>query len=68
MVQSRPDFGDFYRPLGPGKYTLVVTAPGYPPREVNITVPEDGRGVSRVFVFPANTIHGTKADLDAAEP
>ena len=37
---SRAPFGDFYRPLAPGGYGVLVTAEGYSPFSANITVPE----------------------------
>ncbi|KAI8473598.1 MAG: hypothetical protein J3K34DRAFT_410576 [Monoraphidium minutum] len=43
--------GFYARPLAPGKYTLVASAPGYAPAEAAITVPADGRGVAQDFVL-----------------
>ncbi|KAI8473597.1 MAG: hypothetical protein J3K34DRAFT_410572 [Monoraphidium minutum] len=43
--------GFYARPLAPGKYTLVASAPGYAPAEAAITVPADGRGVAQDFLL-----------------
>jgi hypothetical protein len=43
--------GDFYRPLAPGRYTLVVSKEGFKPFSVNLTVPADGSGAQRHFVL-----------------
>lgn len=51
VVKSHPVWGDYYRPLAPGKYTVVVRKEGYPTARSNITVPEDGKGVVRDFVL-----------------
>ena len=51
VVKSNSVYGDFYRPLAPGKYTVVVRREGYPTARSNITVPEDGTGVIRDFVL-----------------
>lgn len=41
--------GFFARPLAPGRYTLVATAPGYQPAEATVTVPADGSGAVAAF-------------------
>jgi len=51
VVKSNSVFGDYYRPLAPGKYTVVVRREGYPTARSNITVPEDGTGAIRDFVL-----------------
>jgi hypothetical protein len=51
VVKSNSIYGDFYRPLAPGKYTVVVRREGYPTARSNITVPADGAGVIRDFVL-----------------
>ena len=51
MVHSGPTHGDFYRPLAPGKYTVVVRREGFSPSRANITVPASGAGVVRDFVL-----------------
>lgn len=48
---SREGVGDFYRPLAPGRYTLVVSKEGFKPFSVNLTVPADGSGAQRHFVL-----------------
>ena len=50
-VVSREGAGDFYRPLAPGRYTLVVSKEGFKPFSVNLTVPADGSGAQRHFVL-----------------
>ena len=62
VVKSHPVWGDYYRPLAPGKYTVVVRKEGYPTARSNITVPEDGKGVIRDFVLrPKRTNTSTVA-------
>lgn len=50
-VSSREELGDYYRPLAPGRYTLVVSKPGFKTFMVNLTVPTDGSGAQRHFVL-----------------
>jgi hypothetical protein len=50
-VLTRDGFGDFYRPLAPGRYTVTVSKAGFKPLSVNLTVPEDGSGAQRHFVL-----------------
>lgn len=50
-VVSRAGQGDYYRPLAPGRYTVVVSKPGYKPFAANFTVPADGSGAQRHFVL-----------------
>jgi hypothetical protein len=50
-VHSGWQHGDYYRPLAPGRYTLVVRSEGYMPSRSNVTVPENGSGVVRNFVL-----------------
>ncbi|KAL4422479.1 hypothetical protein ABPG75_008676 [Micractinium tetrahymenae] len=50
-VFSREGLGDYYRPLAPGRYTVLVTKEGYRPFMVNLTVPTDGSGAQRHFVL-----------------
>ena len=45
-VRSSLPFGDFYRPLAPGDYTVTVTSRGYTSYSANVTVPADGSGAS----------------------
>lgn len=45
VVKSTAEFGDFYRPLAPGEYTVIVEKEGYNTIRTNVTVPKDGRGV-----------------------
>mmetsp|Transcript_26432 Transcript_26432/g.57658 ORF Transcript_26432/g.57658 Transcript_26432/m.57658 type:complete len:493 (+) Transcript_26432:213-1691(+) len=42
-------FGDFYRPLAPGNYTVRVSANKHLPVMMNITVPADGSGLRLSF-------------------
>ena len=51
VVASRAGAGDFYRPLAPGRYTIVVSKPGFKPFAANLTVPADGSGAQRHFVL-----------------
>lgn len=51
VVRSGRIHGDYYRPLAPGRYTLLVRKDGYMPSRSNVTVPEDGSGVMRNFVL-----------------
>lgn len=51
IVKSTVEFGDFYRPLAPGKYTITVQKEGYTTFRTNVTVPRDGRGVSKDFIL-----------------
>jgi hypothetical protein len=46
VIKSKQRFGDFYRPLAPGVYTLTFTAAGFSPETVNVTVPDDRSGVA----------------------
>ncbi|KAI7836828.1 hypothetical protein COHA_009329 [Chlorella ohadii] len=50
-VLSRAGLGDYYRPLAPGRYTVVVSKEGYKPFAANFTVPADGSGAQRHFVL-----------------
>lgn len=50
-VLSRTGLGDYYRPLAPGRYTVVVSKAGYKPFAANFTVPPDGSGAQRHFVL-----------------
>ncbi|GAB4823357.1 hypothetical protein N2152v2_010403 [Parachlorella kessleri] len=54
VVKSKSPYGDFYRPLAPGDYTVMFSAPGYVTETTNVTVPGDGSGVGLdVFLAPA---------------
>lgn len=53
-VHSRPEFGDFYRPLSPGIYNVTVIAKGFYSKSVEISVPEDGSGYQRNFRLRPN--------------
>lgn len=46
LTRSRQPLGDFYRPLAPGQYGVLVAAEGYASFSANVTVPEDGSGVA----------------------
>jgi len=50
-VLSRDAGGDYYRPLAPGRYTVLVSKEGYKTFAVNLTVPADGSGAQRHFVL-----------------
>ena len=50
-VRSGWQHGDYYRPLAPGRYTLLVRREGYMPYRSNVTVPDSGAGVVRNFVL-----------------
>ena len=43
--------GFYARPLAPGSYTLVASAPGSVPAEVDVTVPADGSGAVANFTL-----------------
>lgn len=51
VTASRDKFGDYYRPLAPGRYMVMVSKDGYKPFSVNLTVPADGSGAQRHFVL-----------------
>lgn len=42
-----PDFGDYYRILKPGTYSMTVTAPGYYPQTINNITVNDNTGSFR---------------------
>lgn len=72
QVLSREGLGDYYRPLAPGRYTVVVSKPGYTPVTANLTVPADGSGAQRHFVLApeasgreGGVIYSLKAALPA---
>lgn len=50
-VFSRPQFGDYYRPLAPGEYKVVVQKPGFEALVVDIIVPADSTGLRQDFVL-----------------
>lgn len=51
-------FGDYYRPLAPGTYSVTVSKRGYAPASAEVTVPEDGSGVHKDWVLePLPTEH-----------
>lgn len=50
-VTTGSKYGNYYRPLAPGKYTVIVTSEGYSAMRANITVPSSGSGVKKDFVL-----------------
>jgi carboxypeptidase D len=50
-TKSGPTFGDYYRPLAPGKYTITVKKAGYKSSTASVVVPSTGKGVIRNFVL-----------------
>jgi carboxypeptidase D len=46
---SDPATGFYARPLAPGRYTLVATAPGFEAAEAELVVPSNGAGVVKGF-------------------
>ena len=67
VVKSSSAYGDYYRPLAPGKYTVVVRREGYPTARSNVTVPADGRGVVRDFVMREKKVNADGSTLNSAE-
>ena len=59
MTVSRDKFGDYYRPLAPGRYTVVVSCEGYKPLSINLTIPEDGSGAQRHFLLAPESSSGS---------
>ncbi|KAL4531307.1 hypothetical protein Ndes2437A_g08645 [Nannochloris sp. 'desiccata'] len=51
VSNSGAKFGDYYRPLAPGKYTITVKKAGYKSASVAVVVPRNGKGVIRNFVL-----------------
>ncbi len=75
MVYTDPDVGDYHRPLLPGTYALIFSAPGYLSKTVEGVVVSSG-GAARldVAMTPSSTAHGsivlvanTAMDTAAAE-
>lgn len=73
LTFTDPDLGDYHRPLLPGTYTLIVSAPGYATREIE-NVPVVGAAPTRldvalepVSVRPAYKIDFRPADGIALE-
>eukprot|EP00884_Botryococcus_braunii_P009660 jgi/Botrbrau1/18696/Bobra.0386s0022.1 len=50
-IPASAQFGDFYRPLAPGRWTLRASMPGYRSEEVAVQVPEDGQGAVHNFTL-----------------
>jgi carboxypeptidase D len=48
---SDPATGFFARPLAPGRYTVVASAPGYVAASAEVVVPAGGAGVVNDFVL-----------------
>uniref|UniRef100_A0A061S7Q8 Carboxypeptidase D n=1 Tax=Tetraselmis sp. GSL018 TaxID=582737 RepID=A0A061S7Q8_9CHLO len=46
-------FGDFYRPLAPGNYTVTASAAGYMAQSKEVAIPRDGSGARLEFVLPS---------------
>jgi carboxypeptidase D len=51
VYTSGTKFGDYYRPLAPGKYTITAKRAGYKPVTVSVVVPSTGKGVIQNFVL-----------------
>ncbi|GAB4822565.1 hypothetical protein N2152v2_009611 [Parachlorella kessleri] len=67
-VSSRQRFGDFYRPLAPGQYGILVSSDGYLPFSTNITVPADGSGAVLDVILQQSVGAGSDMDADVAGP
>jgi len=52
---TRPEFGDFYRPLKPGRYDVTISADGYQNYPTRITIPDNGTG--EVYRFELETLN-----------
>lgn len=50
-VKSKELHGDYYRPLAPGKYTIVVRKQGFTTERAQIEVPDGTNGIIRNFVL-----------------
>lgn len=55
-VTSGNTFGDYYRPLAPGTYTVQVRKTGYTTAQSTVTVPASGAGVVRDFVLKPSSV------------
>lgn len=62
VTRSHQPFGDFYRPLAPGSYGVLVTREGCQPFSTNITVPEDGSGAVLDVILIAQPGGGGEAE------
>ena len=51
VTKSGAKFGDYYRPLAPGKYKLTVKKAGYKTTSATVVVPASGKGVIQNFVL-----------------
>lgn len=51
VSKSGAEFGEYYRPLAPGKYTITVKKAGYKSASVAVVVPKNGKGAIRKFVL-----------------
>ena len=61
-IKSGADFGNFYRPLAPGKWTVTASLPGHGNSSVPITIPEDGSGVVLEFQLAVLDSSGNPID------
>ncbi|GMH44659.1 hypothetical protein BSKO_12611 [Bryopsis sp. KO-2023] len=50
VVKTRPEFGDFYRPLAPGSYVVTARVEGYEDVSIDVTIP-GGLGNGVVYDF-----------------
>lgn len=48
---SSSKHGDFYRPLAPGEYTIIVKSDGYKTETVDVVIPADGTGLKHNFIL-----------------
>jgi len=49
-------YGDFYRPLAPGRYKVRVSKRGFTPQITTITVPDNGEGLVKNFYLRSDGI------------
>jgi hypothetical protein len=54
VLKSKHSFGNFYRPLAPGEYTLIFSSAGFSPEIANMTVLEDDSGIELEVYLSAN--------------
>jgi len=75
-TSTGPQYGDYYRILAPGDYTLRVLAHGYKEATAKVSVPADGSGVTKDFLlaplvpFPvkAKADQGSKVTVEVVRP
>jgi hypothetical protein len=50
-VASGAQFGEYFRPLAPGRHVVRASCAGYAPAEVEVEVPQDGSGTVANFML-----------------